>query len=109
MALIIGGFLAAAAAVGGLVTYSGVKFFESSPSTAHVQTIVKNEIAAHVEADNSHETFQNNIITILIGAVAFAFVLGILRYAIIGIKAVRRNNNNNNNNDHNMHAINIDV
>lgn len=112
MALLIAGLIAAGAAVGSLMTYSGTKIFSDSPTTSHVQTIVKNEIAAHVDADDDHETFQNNIITILIGAVSFVLVLVILYFAIIGIKAVRRNRNNtnnNNNNNHNMHAINIDV
>lgn len=38
--------------------------------------LYENEIAAHVDADDSHEAFQNNIITILIGAMAFVLILG---------------------------------
>lgn len=108
MALLIAGLVAAGAGIGSLVTYAGTKFFSDSPSKDHVQTIVKNEIAAHVVDDSNHEIFQNNIITILIGAVVFAGVLFIIRYAVIGFKAARRNRNENNNNN-NMHAINIDV
>lgn len=109
MALIIGGLIAAGAGIGALVTYAGTKIFADSPSTAHVQTIVSNQIAAHVDADNNHEVFQNNIITILLGAAAFAFALSVLRFAVIGIRAARRNKNNNNNKNTEMHAINIDA
>lgn len=109
MALLIAGLVAAGVGLGSLITYSSTKIFGDSPTTSHVQTIVKNEIAAHVDNDDTHEAFQNNIIVILIGAVVFVVALGILRYAIIGLRVVRRNNNrNNNNNDINMHAVHID-
>lgn len=107
MALLIGGCIAVGAGIGALVTYAGSKFFADSPSTAHVQTIVKNQIAAHIDADNTHEVFQNNIITIILAAVALVGTLFVLRYAVIGIRAVRQQNNNNNNTE--MHRINIDA
>lgn len=107
MALIVTGIIAVSAGIGSLLTYSGVKYFSDSPTTTHVQTIVQNQIAAHIDADNNHETFQNNIISLIIGAVAVAGVLMVVRYAVIGIRASRRNNDNNKSN--NMHAINIEA
>lgn len=107
---IIAGILAAGAAIGSLLTYSGTKLFSDSPSTSHVQTIVKNEIAAHVDADNTHEAFQNNLIIIVIGVVALICILSILRYAVIGFRVAKRSRSSNNNGEnHNMNAINIDV
>lgn len=107
MALFIAGIIAVGAGLGSLVTYAGTKFFADTPSTSHVQTLVQNQIAAHIDADNSHEAFQNNIMTTIIGAVVFAGTLCVLRYAVIGIREARRNNNNNNNNE--LNAINIDA
>lgn len=104
---IVAAILGASALIGGLCTYTGIKLFSDTPSTAHVNTIVKNEIAAHVEADNTHEGFQNNIISVFIAAVVFGIAIFVLRYAVAGIRAVRRYNANPNNNNNN--AINIDV
>lgn len=110
MALIIGSILAVGAGVGSLLTYSGIKLFSDSPSKDHVQTIVKNEIAAHIDADSDHETFQNQIITILVGAVAIVALLLILYFAAIGFKTARRiRRENNNNNNNNMNAIDIEA
>lgn len=98
MALLIAGIVAGGAAIGSLLTYAGTKFFSDAPTKEHVQTVIKNEIAAQVVADTHHENFQNNVLTILIGAVASAGILIVLRYAAIGIMAARRNQNNENNN-----------
>lgn len=108
MALIIAGIIAAGAGVGSLLTYAGVKFFDDSPSKDHVQTVVKNEIAAHIDADSEHESIQNQLLLILFGAVVFAAALFIIRYTIIGVRTarqIRRENNNNNN----AQAIDINV
>lgn len=108
MALLIAGIIAAGAGIGSLLTYSGVKFFADSPSKEHVQTVVKNEIAAHIDADGEHETFQNQLLIILVAIVAFAAVLFILHYVVIGVRTARQIRRENNNNV-NMHAINIDA
>lgn len=94
------------ALIGGLLTYSGIKVFSDTPSTAHVNTIVKNEIAAHVEADNTHEVFQNNIISIIIAAVAFGAAVFAISKIVTGVRAVRRYNANRNINNN---AIEIDA
>lgn len=93
---IVAAVLGVSALIGGLCTYTGVKIFSDAPSTAHVNTIVKNEIAAHIDADNTHESFQNNIITVAIAAVIFVFTFFAVRYAVKVCKSTRRDNTNNN-------------
>lgn len=108
MATLIAGILAVGAGIGSLLTYAGVKFFEDTPTKDHVQTVVKNEIAAHIDADSEHELFQNQILQILVGAIAIFAILFIAHYTILGVRTARQIRRENNEN-HNMHAINIDV
>lgn len=106
---VVAAVLGVTALIGGLCTYTGIKIFSDSPSKDHVTTIVKNEIAAHIDADNTHENFQNNILSVIVAAVVFGIAIYALRYVINGIRAIRRFNANNNNENNNNNAINIDV
>lgn len=103
---VVAAVLGGCALFGGLCTYAGIKFFQDTPSTDHVTTIVKNEIAAHIDADNTHETFQNNTITIIVAVIGIVFILLVLRSTVITIQKFRRFNADNNNNNN---AVSIDA
>lgn len=97
MALIVIGLGLGCAAIGGLLTYSGIHLFSDTSSTNHVHTIVANQISAHIDRDNQHESFQNSILIVIIGAVVAVGILFVLRYAAIGVMEARRGRKNNNN------------
>lgn len=83
-------------AIGGLFSYATKNFFEDTPSKEHVNTMVQNHIDAHIQADNAHETFQNNVITI---AFAIVMLIGVVIILNVIYKAMRSNRRNTRHND----------
>lgn len=97
MALLIGGVLLAAGAIGSLITYATTKAMSDTPTHEHVNTLVNNQFAVRDSKDNDHEFVQNIMITIAIILVILVLITFVLRYVVKRMLNTQNNRRQNTN------------
>lgn len=78
--------------IGALASYTATKIFSSSStSKEEVHTIIQNHIEAQSLRDNTHESFQNMIITSLVISFLLIILGVVFRFIYIGVRATMAN------------------